>query len=390
MLKRLTSSLSQLIEHQSFSGFFLILITFLALCSANSPLAQYYCALKNFHFTMSYEQFQINLFLPDIVNEGLMSLFFFLVGLEIKYEVQLGELSHYKKAALPGFAALGGMLVPAFIFFIINIYHPENLRGFSIPMATDIAFSLAIANLLGKYVTQSQKVFLTALAIIDDLGAVILIALFYNHHFSLIFFIFSIMLCGGIKLFWKYLHHDLWTTFLSGCLLWYFIFLSGLHSTISGVILGFLFPLGHSQKKNSLFKKLVESLNPWVHYFILPLFAFVNAGISFSQIKMNTLTSSLVIGIALALVLGKPLGIFSFSWFAVKTKLALRSSTFKWKDLFSISILCGIGFTMSLFMGLLAFNQDEMMLQIKLAVLISSVISAFLGLFTILFLSNRP
>ena len=341
-------------------------------------------ALKTYFF-IGIDQFGLKLTVLHWINDVLMVIFFFLVNLEIKREFIQGELSNRKQALLPFIAAIGGMLVPALIYIFININSSETLNGWAIPTATDIAFSLGVLSLLGKRVPLSLKVFLTALAIIDDLGAIVIIAFFYSSKLNFIYlilmfltFILLIVLNKfGIKKFIPYLFF--------GLFLWFFTHESGIHSTISGVLLALTIPHRKEQNDYSLLLKVEHLIAPYVAFMIMPLFALANAGVSLEGLKFNSLFSVVPLGILLGLFLGKQIGVFLFSYISIKLKIAEMPNNANWLNLYGVGILTGIGFTMSLFVGNLAFVENvKYMDGVKIGVLTGSLLSTIMGYFLLL------
>ncbi|WP_207532547.1 Na+/H+ antiporter NhaA [Desertivirga arenae] len=356
-------------------GLLLLLSVIVSLIIANSVFAPEFHHLLQFSFGIKSLHLQFSL--ETWINDALMSVFFLLVGLEIKRELLEGELSSFKKAALPIFAALGGMIMPAVIFSAINRGHTSG-AGWGIPMATDIAFALALISMLGKKVPTSLKVFLAALAIVDDLGAIIVIALFYTASVNLTYLLYA----GGIITFLFALNllgvKNLVFYLIPGALLWYFIHGSGIHATIAGVLLAFTIPTNPVKETSSL-ERLEHVLQNPVNFFIMPLFALANTSIRFESSMLNGLTSPLGIGIILGLVLGKSLGISTFSFLAVKSGLSELPARLSWKHIFGVSLLGGIGFTMSVFIALLSFKEPKMQTEAKFAILCASILAGFLG-----------
>jgi len=359
------------------SGILLILCVFLSLVIANTSSAE---GFQNFLDTkIGTEIFHLNYSLSVWINDGLMAVFFLLVGLEIKRELVEGELSDIKKASLPIFAAIGGMLIPALIFIAFN-HSTDYKNGWAIPMATDIAFSLAIISLLGKSVPNSLKIFLSALAIVDDLGAIIVIALFYTDSIDWL----SLGICGGITLLLVILNKLKVTRIIfyliPGLFLWYFMHHSGIHATIAGVILAFTIPTNVSDTEISPLEKLEEHLHIPVSFFIMPIFALANTNITFQAEVLDHFVSPLSLGIIFGLFAGKVLGINIFSFLAIRFKLGELPAFSGWKEMIGVGFLAGIGFTMSIFVSLLAFpgnieNQDIS----KISILFASVLSGFVG-----------
>ena len=371
---------------ESASGIVLFLAALLAIILENSPLSGLYQAIFKAPFFMAKPM----LFW---INEGFMSAFFLLVGLELKRELIQGELSSVSKIALPSIAALGGMLIPAFFYAILNTGNTTALKGWSIPVATDIAFALGVLSLFGKRVPTSLRAFLLALAIVDDIGAILIIAFFHSHDLSVIFLVLSsiallslvILNFLGVRKLLPYL--------LMGFVLWICILQSGIHATIAGVLLAFCIPVSKKISSSSPLLYLERALHPWVAFGIMPLFALANAGMSFSGTPRETLFNPIVLGIIAGLCLGKQSGVFGFSWLMVRLGWATRPEQTTWLQLYGVSLLCGIGFTMSLFLGTLAFHDAQAMhlMSVRQGVLLGSLISGILGavVLQIAFLKRR-
>jgi NhaA family Na+:H+ antiporter len=306
-----------------------------------------------------------------------MSIFFLMIGLELEREIYQGELSRWKDAALPVSAALGGMLVPALIYLLFNS-HPPFASGFGIPMATDIAFALGILSLLGKRVPVGLKIFLTALAVIDDLGAIVCIAIFYTQQIQWIYLLIAAVILLGLFVMNRMKVHTLWLYLVPGIAVWYCFHHSGLHATLSGILLAFVIPFQQGEE-NSISYRLQHYLHKPVAYLILPLFALCNTAIPFDFHFIHPFKGSYNIGILLALVLGKPIGIALGSWLMVKSKWTTLPRHVSWKTLLACSFLGGIGFTMSVFITLLAFQNAQWIMEIKWTIICSSVIAALLG-----------
>lgn len=367
------------------SGILLLAFALLAMLFANSDGSDHY-----FEFLQMPVLIQIGTFIIDKpllmwVNDGFMAVFFLLVGMEVKKELIEGSLSSYQKAIFPAIAALGGMVVPALVYWFINQHSAEFLKGWAIPMATDIAFAVGIVALLSKQVPLPLKAFLLALAIIDDLGAIVVIAIFYSHEMSmqaLIFAGLSILVLISLN---RFKVTAICAYMVVGLVLWASVLKSGVHATLAGVILGFCIPL--NGEKNGKAKRPLDQfehiLAPWCSFLILPLFAFSNAGVSLFGVGLDQLLSPLPLGIILGLLLGKPLGVFSFSWLAVKLGIAKLPEAVNFKQIFAIAVLCGIGFTMSMFLAGLAFGGDSASENItalaRLGILAGSTLSAVLG-----------
>lgn len=345
--------------------------TFLAFLFANSPLSSLYEAIG----TISSPS---PLFL---VNDGLMTLFFLVVGLEIRREILSGELNSFAKSALPGLAALGGMLVPALIYLVFTYTDPVASRGYGIPVATDIAFALGVLALLGSRVPKSLKAFLTALAIFDDIGAILLIALFYSHQLQMFWLLVCLITALGMWVFQKLRVASLLPYLLLAAAMWWACLQSGIHPTIAGVVVAFLLPM-----KNNEAMWLKHKLEPFVDYAVLPLFAFLNAGVALSM-SLADLLNPVSLGIIFGLFFGKLVGVFSFTWVCVKVKFAPKPRGTSWAQIFGVAALCGIGFTMSLFVGMLAFEGQQVAYQawLRTGVLVGSLLSATTGYLIIRF-----
>lgn len=363
------------------SGNLLIICVILSLMIANSSLGEGFQDVLNYKLG----SYSISLW----INDGLMTIFFLLVGLEIKREILEGELSSFKNATLPIFAALGGMLVPALIFYFFN-QGSKYENGWGIPMATDIAFSLAIISMPGKRVPVSVKIFLTALAIVDDLGAIVVIAIFYTEKLETTYLLLSglVMLVLMLLNFLKVKKHIFYL--IPGIFLWYFMHHSGIHATIAGVLLAFTIPTNDSNTEISPLEKLEELLHTPVNYFIMPLFALANTNIKFHSGMVDGLFTNFGYGIILGLVLGKVIGINLFSFIAIKLKLSDLPNNSQWSQMLGAGLLAGIGFTMSIFIALLSYKGNtEIQDEAKFAILVASAISGFLGYFLLKLISKK-
>lgn len=364
------------------SAILLIIATFLAMLLVNSPLHGYYDSLLDVPLAIQVGAFSIHKPLLLWINDGLMALFFFLVGLEIKREVMEGELSRPAQLILPGFAAIGGMAVPALVYAAVNWNDPAALRGWAIPSATDIAFALGVLSLLGRRVPVALKVFLLTLAIVDDLGAIVLIALFYSSELSVSSMIAAaiiLTLLIGLKAF----RVTKTTAYLIlGVALWAAVLKSGVHATIAGVLAALFIPLrGASPEDPSPLKKLEDDLHHTVAFAVLPIFAFANAGVPLPGLSIAALLQPVPLGIFLGLVIGKPVGVLAFSWLLVRLRIAELPGRVNWGAFTGVAMLCGIGFTMSLFIGSLAFEEGgPSALQDRFGILAGSVVSALGGL----------
>lgn len=372
---------NQFAQLQTAGGILLGVFTLLALFLANSSLNVYYQHLLQLTLTLG----NMHVTFLNFINDGLMTIFFFFVSLEIKRELIQGELNSIEKALLPTIAAIGGMVVPALFYLLINHGHAEYTHGWAIPMATDIAFSLGVLALLNKKIPYSLKIFLTALAIIDDLGAILIIAIFYTHQIGWFYLILAFG-CIIALIVLNYCNINRLIPYLFVAIpLWFCILKSGVHATIAGVIFGLAIPLQSSKQHRSLLVRLEHQLHPWIACLILPLFAFSNAGLSFAGLHWKTLTHSLPLGIIVGLFLGKQCGIFSVTWLAVKAKWAKLPFKANWQHIYGIALICGISFTMSLFIGHLTFFDEESSSLIRLGVLSGSVLSAIAGYFVLFF-----
>mgnify|MGYP001242909580 FL=1 len=390
MLNYISKPFKWFFKLEAASGLILLIAAILALIISNSIYSNLYFESLEKYLFIGINEFGLKLSVLHWINDALMAIFFFFVTLEIKREFLQGELSNIKQALLPIIAAVGGMLVPALIYVFINFGDSETLTGWAIPSATDIAFSLGVLSLLGKRVPLSLKVFLTALAIIDDLGAIVIIAIFYSGDLSIKYLVlmllaFLILLFinkFNIKKFLPYL--------IVGLFLWDFTHNSGIHATIAGVLLAMTIPHRKNEKDFSLLIKVEHSISPYVAFGIMPLFAFANAGVSLEGLSLNSLLDKVPLGILLGLFVGKQLGVFIFSYISIKLKIAQMPSNTSWYNFYGVGVLTGIGFTMSLFVGNLAFAESiQYMDGVKIGVLTGSLLSTLFGYFLILLTPNR-
>jgi len=420
-------------KRQASGGLVLLATTALALTLANSPLRDAYHHFWEIELTVGIDGFGLTRSLHHWINEGLMAIFFFVVGLEIKREFIAGELASPRKAALPIAAAIGGMLVPAGLFILVNPHEPAY-AGWGIPMATDIAFALGVIALLGNRIPRSLAIFLTALAIVDDLGAVVVIALFYTGDISLIALGYAVLcfiiLIAGNRLGLQ--NPNFYALF--GLLLWLALLQSGLHASIAGVLIGATIPIRarypdadfigiaeglldrlrlfapvpgpfHDDEKlgtllafehachdsMSPLQRMEHEMNPWVIYGVMPIFALANAGISLDPAQLlSTFSSPVALGVGAGLLLGKPLGIFFFTWLAVRLRLCDLPSGCHWPDIFGLGILGGIGFTMSIFITTLAYSQPELILEAKVGIFSASLLAGLLGYAVLLHHTRQP
>ena len=380
MIRYITAPFKWFFKLEAASGLLLLVAAVVALILSNTNLSNYYFQILNFHILIGSENFGLDLSIIHWINDALMAVFFFVVTLEIKREFLQGELSKPKQALLPIIGAIGGMAVPALIYIIINYETGYTLRGWAIPSATDIAFSIGVLSLLGSRIPISLKVFLVALAIIDDLGAIIIIAFFYSTELQYIYL--SLMLVSfilllifnklGIIKFYPYL--------IVGIFLWFFTYKSGIHSTISGVLLACSIPHKNKEREYSLLMKLEHLLSPYVAFGIMPLFALANAGVSLSGMNFDSLLLPVPLGILLGLFIGKQIGVFLFSIISIKLNIAQMPNNANWLNFYGVGVLTGIGFTMSLFVGNLAFVENvQYMSGVKIGVLTGSLLSTVFG-----------
>ncbi len=375
--------IDEFIKRESTAGLLLIVVTVLALALQNSPLSEWYGGFLHTPVEIRFGILQIAKPLLLWVNDGLMAIFFFLIGLEVKREVMEGHLSSIRQVALPGIAALGGMVVPALVFIAFNKGESFAMNGWAIPTATDIAFALGILSLLGNRVPVSLKIFLMALAIIDDLGAIVIIALFYTSDLSMLSIVIAsaalaiLFAMNRMKVTRKSAY------ILVGIVLWISVLKSGVHATLAGVALAFLIPLNSKDKNGETFsisKEMEHDLHYWVAFMILPLFAFVNAGVDLKGISIEEMFGPVPLGIMLGLFIGKQIGVFGFSWIAIRLKLASLPEGSSWRQLYGVAILTGVGFTMSLFVNSLAYNDSQVYyFADKLAILLGSFLSGIVG-----------
>lgn len=373
------SYIKEFLHYEATGGWLLFFAGLLAIIVANSTWSDNYFQYFNSSVTVKTSSYSTTFSRQWLIDEGLMTFFFLLVSLEIKRNFLTGELKNWKKRSLPAIAALGGMLIPALIFIICTPAGSLARNGWAIPCATDIAFALGVLSLLGNRVPEGLKIFLTTLAILDDLGAITIIAVYYTNSLSMEYLLLSLLVISILAFCNHKRINSLVIYSLLGVLLWVFLLKSGLHATMAGVILAFTIPISNN-KEESLLHRLEKSLHPWVVLLILPLFAFANAGINLTNLSFEAITQPIVIGVILGLLIGKPLGVTIFSYFAVKMKIASLPNGINWGQMFGVSIVCGIGFTMSLFINLLAFsNHSELADAGRLGVLIGSLLAGAIG-----------
>ena len=376
----ITQAIKNFFSREEKSGILLLLFATLALITVNSPLQSLYYDVKYTDIPINLGDFNFTKSVSHWVNDGLMAIFFFVIGLELKREILEGELSSFDRMVLPAIAAVGGMVAPALIYILININNPENMSGWAIPTATDIAFSLAVLLIIGKSVPLSLKVFLLSLAIIDDLGAVLIIAFFYTAEISSVYLLYSLIVFGLLVVVNLSGNQRMYIYMILGIFLWYFVLKSGVHATIAGVLLATTIPNNvENNVDHSMLKHLEHKLHNFVGILVLPVFAFFNSDINFSDVTMSSVYSPLSMGVILGLLLGKPIGITLFTYVGMKTKLFSLPENVTLKDVFGLSLLCGIGFTMSLFINGLAFTETYLIDSSKLGIFIGSIVSAIAG-----------
>ncbi|MBX4865790.1 Na+/H+ antiporter NhaA [Rhizobium bangladeshense] len=371
------STLRQFLDSEASGGLVLMAVALAAIVTANSPVAEgYFHALHVYLGPLS---------LLHWINDALMALFFLLVGLEIKREMLDGQLSSWSRRILPGAAAMGGMLFPALFYLLFNWEHPAALRGWAIPTATDIAFALGVISLFGPRVPASLKIFLAALAIIDDLGAVVIIALFYTNDLNLLALAGAAAVLAALYGMNRARILKLWPYLLFGAVLWVLVFASGIHATLAGVLLALTIPLKatpgtrEASHDQSPLHHLEHILHKPVAFIVVPVFGFANAGVSFSGVSAATLTEPLTLGVAAGLLLGKLVGVLGTVFLLVKTGLADLPARASWGQMTGVAALCGIGFTMSLFIGLLAFDDPTIQDHVKMGILLGSLLSGLVG-----------
>ena len=390
MIKTLSKPFKWFFQLEAASGLVLSIAAIIALVISNSNLSELYFSTLEQYLFIGVNNFGLKLSVHHWINDLLMAVFFFFVTLEIKREFIQGELSNLKKALLPIIGAVGGMVIPALVYVSINLGNSETLNGWAIPSATDIAFSLGILSLLGSRVPISLKIFLTALAIIDDLGAILIIAFFYSgdlsiSYLSLILISYILLLIlnkFGIKKFIPYL--------IIGSFMWFFTYKSGIHATIAGVLLATTIPHRAKEKDFSLLIKLEHAISPYVAFIIMPIFAFANAGVNLTGLSFSSLLAPVPLGILLGLFVGKQVGVMVISYLAVKLGAAQMPDKSNWLSLYGVSILTGIGFTMSLFVGNLAFVENTQYMDgVKIGVLSGSLLSTIFGYFILLYASKK-
>ena len=394
MIQHISKPFKWFFKLEAASGLVLLFAAIIALFISNSNLSSIYYEVLDSYLSLGFSDFKLKLSILHWINDVLMAIFFFLVSLEIKREFIQGELSNPKQALLPIIAAVGGMLVPALIYVAINYQDPTTIKGWAIPSATDIAFSLGVLSLLGKRVPISLKVFLTALAIIDDLGAIVIIAFFYSGQIQITYLLLMLLSVILLIVLNRFNVRSFIPYLIIGLFLWEFTHASGIHATIAGVLLALTIP--HKDKenknfhKNSMLIKLEHAISPYVAFGIMPIFAFANAGVSFDGLSFASLLNPVPLGILCGLFFGKQFGVFIFSYLSIKFKFAEMPNNSNWIKLYGVGVLTGIGFTMSLFVGNLAFVESpEHMSGVKIGVLLGSLASTLFGYMIILFSKNK-
>ena len=385
---KLSELFTEFLHAEQSSGIVLILCTLIAILVANSPFGQQFLDFWQIKLGFETNGIGLNQTVEHWINDGLMAIFFLLIGLEIEREIYVGELSSIKNALLPIFAAIGGMAVPAFFYFILN-RGTETQNGIGVPMATDIAFALGILALVGKRIPASLKIFLTALAIIDDLGAIAIIAIFYIGDFSFIYLMLALAVYGGLLILNRLGVHSLPFYLIPGFFMWYFMLQSGVHATVAGVLLAFALPFGDGGENTPSYR-LQHFLHKPVAFGIMPLFALANTGIVLSGRWFENLATPNSLGVFAGLVLGKPLGIFLTSFLAVKARFSQLPGELSWSHIIGAGFLGGIGFTMSIFITLLAFSDSEIVQVTKISILLSSLVAGVIGFIILRRQSMRP
>ncbi len=375
-----SAAFNDFLKLEAAGGIMLVLATIVAMGMANSPLSSLYQGFLDLPVALQFGELKLAKPLLLWINDGLMAVFFFLVGLEIKREFRAGELSSLAQVSLPGIAAVGGMAVPALIYAALNFSEPQNLNGWAIPAATDIAFALAVLSLLGKWAPPSLKILLLAIAIFDDLGAILIIAFFYTSELSHVMLLAAIVPIAGLILLNLFRVTKVAPYVLLGIVLWVLVLKSGVHATLAGVVTAFAIPLlPYKGGDHTLLEDLEHGLHNWVAFAILPLFAFANAGVSFQGMTLESVFEPVTLGIALGLFLGKQIGVFGLLYLTIRFGLAPMPARANWVQLYGVAALAGIGFTMSLFIGGLAFEHASFEAPIRLGVLVGSIASAVVG-----------
>ncbi len=375
-------ALRNMLQHDVGGGLLLVFMAVLAMIIANSPLQYFYLGLLDIPVQVRFGEFYIDKPLLLWINDGLMALFFFLIGLEVKRELLVGNLRSINNVILPGIAAIAGIVFPALVYISLNLSDPSSLQGWAIPSATDIAFAMGVFALFGKHLPLSLKLFLLSVAIFDDIGAIVIIALFYSQDLATT----SLVLAGvGLAVLFLFNHFSVRSFagyVIVGIFVWATVLKSGVHATLAGFIVAWFIPLTVKDHNNeSMLESTEHGLQPWVAFFVLPMFAFANAGVNLSGLSWKDLIEPVTLGIAMGLFVGKQIGVFGVSWLVVKLGWAKLPEGANWTQFYGVSLLCGIGFTMSLFIGSLAFENSSLdaLNQVKVGVLVGSLLSALLG-----------
>ena len=390
MIQHISKPFKYFFKLESASGLVLLFAAVVALVISNGTLGAKYFSTLDTYLLLGTEKFGLKLTVMHWINDVLMAIFFFLVSLEIKREFIQGELANPKQAMLPIIGAVGGMVVPALFYILLNFNDSTTLKGWAIPSATDIAFSLGVLSLLGKRVPLSLKVFLTALAIIDDLGAIVIIAFFYSGNIETNYLVLMLIAMIVLIALNKFKINIFLPYLIVGIFLWNFTHQSGVHATIAGVLLALTIPHDFKRKGKSLLLKLEHNISPYVAFGIMPIFAFANAGVSLEGLSLSSLLNPVPLGIVLGLFFGKQIGVLLFSYLSIRFKLADMPNNSDWKIFYAVSILTGIGFTMSLFVGNLAFaGAEQYMDGVKIGVLFGSLLSTLFGYFLLLIFTKK-
>lgn len=385
-------NLHKLVHHESFGGGLLVAAAVVAMLLANSPASGFYVGFLDVPVEVVFGSFEIAKPLLLWVNDGLMALFFLLIGLEIKREVLDGNLSSRKQIILPAIGAVAGIVFPALIYVYFTINDPIGIRGWAIPSATDIAFAIGVFTLFGTRLPLSLKLFLLSVAIFDDIGAIVIIALFYSAELSTASLMIGIAGLVILFLLNRFKVNTLSPYVVVGMIVWVAVLKSGVHATLAGFAIAWFIPLKlENANGNAMLPELEHALHPWIAFFVLPLFAFANAGIDLGNIGISDLFSPITLGIALGLFFGKQIGIFGMCWLAIKLRVAELPEGASWQQFYGVCLLCGIGFTMSLFIGTLAFEDQELAYQttVKLGVMIGSIASALLAVVVLNLSKNK-
>lgn len=389
--QKFSTSLMQFFRTSAAGGIVLVFAAALSMIMSNSALSGLYHDFLHMKVSVLFGEVGLSKTLHHWINDGLMAVFFFMVGMEIKYELARGHLSSRQQASLPAIAAIGGMVLPALIFYaIVKAQHPELLGGWAIPSATDIAFALGILALLGDRVPASLKVLLMAIAVLDDLGAVVVIALFYTADLSLPALALSAVFISLLFVLNRFKVKSAAAYVLAGIALWLSVLESGVHATLAGVITAMFIPIDNTADDGkSMLESMVHKLHPWVAFMIMPVFAFANAGVSLEGLSFKNLLDPIPMGIAAGLFIGKQAGIFATIWLAVKAGIAPLPNNANWRHIYGVALLCGIGFTMSLFIGSLAYHDPFLNNEVRLGVLTGSTLSAVMGYIILRYLSGN-